>query len=422
MDFLPAGTSRVCIAWVVDSIDYDIASFRYRSLIPSYALAAAGIESIFVTADHVSISDADIFVFIKAFGQEHLELANALHHAGRPYILDLCDNIFGSKYASKRHAGDPRNFMQMARFASAIVVTCDALADIVGQHLAQDRRAFVIPDAAFSLKDHSQLFDWYAAMQLACKQNRQAFLSTSDLADAPKRPVWDWAGRNLLHLISAEKSKQRQLKRILAKSSSEAKTDRRRKLVWFGKHGTTYGKAGMQSLVSVFPNLIKINAEAPIELVVISNSRKKFKQLFSGLPFPVRYRAWSNESVFDELGTAEIFLMPNETDEFSACKSANRAVLSLAMGVPVIATWLDSLKPLSRAIVIDDWDKGLRRYLFDKQQRDRDLKNAVHVIADLYAPQAIRKRWKIVISAAQRRLQDQLVSNDAQLAMSLPDR
>src|ERR1700743_441531 len=102
------------IAWIVERVDYNVASFRYRSLIPAYELSSSGVQSVFTTIDEVSIADADLFVFVKVFGQKHLDFAKSLQDAGRPYVLDLCDNIFWADYAPKRQIGGRINFLQMA--------------------------------------------------------------------------------------------------------------------------------------------------------------------------------------------------------------------------------------------------------------------------------------------------------------------
>jgi glycosyltransferase involved in cell wall biosynthesis len=399
------------IAWIAERVNYNVASFRYRSLIPAYELAASGVESIFTTIDQVSVADADVFVFIKVFAEPHVAFAQALHQAGKPYILDLCDNIFWAEYAPKRQLGRYSNFLLMAPQASAIVVTCNALAKVVREHLPDAPAAEVIPDASFSLQDHLNVFAWYEGMQLAGGWRGKRFLSSADAYQLADQPLRRWIGRGLRYLSAPREAqaaaKRSVLKRLFQRAALDVPVEqdtgkpRRRKLIWFGKHGTTYSRAGMQSLATVIPHLIKINNAVPIELVIISNHRGKFRDRLLQLPFPTRYRVWSNETVFDELRTSDVFLMPNETDGFSACKSANRAVMSLEMGVPVVATWLDSLQPLEDAIVIDDWERGLESYLLDHDERARSLSQAAKVIAQLYAPKIIGERWRDLARLAQ---------------------
>jgi hypothetical protein len=430
------GTTCSRVAWIVERVDYNVASFRYRSLIPAYELTGAGIQTVFATIDDISVTDADLFVFVKVFGQKHLDFAAALQRAGRPYILDLCDNIFWAEYAPKRHIGGGDNFLQMAAQASAVVVTCNALATVVREYLPADRLPIIIPDASFSIKHHLEIFAWFEAMQIACKWSGKRFLASADAEQFANRPLRSLVSRGLRYLAAPGEAKAA-AKRVLLKRRSfpspatlekreavqraEAQQavplqQRRRKLIWFGKHGTSYSKAGMQSLSSIVPYLIKINGTVPIELVVISNNRTKFRERLLGLPFPTRYRTWSNEAVFDKLQTSDVFLMPNETDGFSACKSANRAVMSLEMGVPVIATWLDSLAPLTDVIVIDDWERGLENYLLNHTARSEALSRASRVIAELFSPAVVGNLWRDVVNLTE---QDGQIMRQLQLAAEI---
>lgn len=388
------------IAWIVDRIDYDVAGFRYRCLIPAYEMQVAGIDSIFATIDNVAVNDADIFVFVKSFGDKQLAFAEKLYRAGHPYILDLCDNIFGSSYAPKRSFGDPANFAKMAGKAAAILVASDALLKIVQQHVTAGQLVAVLPDAAFSLRYHLELFGWFRAAKVSNGRIANEYCNPAAQATGAG-PLWARMTSQLSELLLPSGTLRRRLRRLSHSSSlspmSGAKVN---KVIWFGKHGTTYGKAGMQSLMHVVPHLEKVAAQAPLELVVISNNRKKFTELFGTVSFATRYRPWSNETVFEELMTSDVFLMPNETDEFSACKSANRALLSLAMGVPVIASALDSLSPISEAIVIDDWSRGLQRYLFEAAEKQGDLERASRLIAADYAPNRIGLAWSRIVSSA----------------------
>jgi glycosyltransferase involved in cell wall biosynthesis len=149
----------------------------------------------------------------------------------------------------------------------------------------------------------------------------------------------------------------------------------------------------MKGLLVTIPFLEHFNRQAPVELVVISNNRAKFAAHFSQLGIKTRYRKWSNEAVYQEMKDADAFLMPNAADVFSACKSANRALLALACGVPVIASQLESLEPLRDAIVLDDWHRGLEKYLFDAEARRTDLDQAAEIIRSDFSFDAIGSRW-----------------------------
>jgi hypothetical protein len=173
----------------------------------------------------------------------------------------------------------------------------------------------------------------------------------------------------------------------------------RARIVWFGKHGTRNGGAGMMLLSPLLPLLEKVHRHRPIELVVISNNWSKFNQLCEGTTIYARYERWTNRRTFQELDGAQIFLMPTADDAFSMCKSANRAVMALSSNVPVVAAYLEDLEPLRDAMVIDDWALGIERYLFDETGRGGDLEAAKAIIEREYSPAAIADHWAGLLTA-----------------------
>jgi glycosyltransferase involved in cell wall biosynthesis len=356
--------------WYVEKADYNVASFRYRCLLPAHFLESGGLSSRFFTTIQ-SPDGVRAAVFVKAFGDAHLELARDMYRRGRPFILDLCDNIFANGYCSKLKYLDTGNFLKMAEIAEAVVVPSEALARVLDPLLPEGRPAVVIPDPALSWRHHQTLQDWYAELQRAARlpmRGNKAGSVKAALA-ALRRSIEQWMKPRLVD------------------------TGARKKVIWFGKHGTRHTAGGMVSLTHVLPALEAMNRKQPLELVIISNNRRKYETHFSRLPFASRYRGWSSEAVYEELQDATAFLMPNGSDGYSACKSANRALLALANGVPVIASWLDSLAPLKDVIVLDDWAGGLERYLLHTEVRKADVARAVEVIEAGFSPTVQGRAW-----------------------------
>lgn len=363
--------------WYVEKADYNIACFRYRCLLPAHFLQSNGLASRFFSTA-VSADTEGVSIFVKAFGDMHLELARDLHRRGRPIVLDLCDNIFAKGYSSKLKYLDAGNFLKMAELADAVVVPSEALARVLDPLLPEGRSASVIPDPALSWNHHQTLKQWSLALQRSARLPRPegAAGSVRNILAAVRRPLEQWLERR-----------------------ADAGAGKHKKVIWFGKHGNRHTAGGMLSLLHVLPALEAINREQPVELVIVSNNRRKYEKHFNNLPFASRYRGWSNETVYQELQDAAAFLMPNESDAFSACKSANRALLALANGVPVIASWLDSLAPLSDVIVLDDWMAGLERYLLHTEARQADLARAAKVIDSGFSPAAQGSAWLSLLAA-----------------------
>jgi glycosyltransferase involved in cell wall biosynthesis len=377
------------IGWCVEAADYDTASFRYRCLVPAVALEGRGYRSTLITTGEPE-DDVDFVVFVKAFGLPHVRLAEKLTRTGIPFALDLCDNIFGLGYTSKLRFTTADGFRAMASMAAHIVVPTEALAREVRRNTPGCVEPVVVPDAALSEADHAVLSHWHAIKGF---QTASSAGSASGLRKLIRRA--GSAHRQLSYYRRHPKAALARMRRAIGWVGDDGRNadSRPRKVIWFGKHGTSHSDAGMKGLLVTVPYLEKLNHRVPIELVVVSNNHDKFSAHFGKLGIKTRYRRWSNESVYDEMKKADAFLMPNANDSFSACKSANRALLALASGVPVVATQLESLEPLRDAIVLDDWQRGLERYLFDDEARTADLKRAGEIIDREFSPDAIGDRW-----------------------------
>jgi glycosyltransferase involved in cell wall biosynthesis len=394
------------VAWFTERADLDVASFRYRCLIPALSIDDLSIRSVFPKRGEAAVAQADLFVFVKCFGMADLALAHELKRHGKPFILDLCDNIFTEAYTSQLRFADRRIFQEMAAIASAIVVTGPALAEAVNRLLPPGLTATIIPDAAVSRQDHQRLTSWYQMLsnaqafhhEMATQTAASGAVSFPSLVLETSERLIKRAQRRVRYFLRHPQALSAPLFRLFGgQGDALPRNGTTKKVVWFGKHGTSHSDAGMKALLRVLPHLQEISRNVPVELVIISNNRAKFDAHFRALGITTRYRAWSNAAVYEELTKASAFLMPNASDPFSACKSANRALLALAAGVPVIADQLDSLEPLRGAIVVDDWRSGLQRYLLSSRERDKDVALAQRIIDEQYAFKAIGLSWTKLI-------------------------
>jgi hypothetical protein len=176
------------------------------------------------------------------------------------------------------------------------------------------------------------------------------------------------------------------------------------RVIWFGRHGSFHSDFGMGLLKPVIEELERAHRDRPIELVVISNNRVRFDALTHGVNIFTRYEAWSNERVFFELSRANLFVMPSAADPFSLCKSANRAVLALANGVPVVATYLESLEPLRDVMMLDDWRAGIDTYLFEPHTARDHLARAQPILAQHFSIEAIGRQWNDALGGGRAEL------------------
>ncbi|NJM18032.1 MAG: hypothetical protein HC836_25140 [Richelia sp. RM2_1_2] len=129
-------------------------------------------------------------------------------------------------------------------------------------------------------------------------------------------------------------------------------------VLWFGNHGAAYGNFGMLNLLDIAEPLIKVSQEINFRLLVVSNNYKKYCKYIQPLPFSTDYMEWDLFSIYNNISQSDVVIIPNSQCAFSICKSANRAILSLSLGVPVVATRTPALEDLNECIIIDDWEGG----------------------------------------------------------------
>jgi len=86
--------------------------------------------------------------------------------------------------------------------------------------------------------------------------------------------------------------------------------------------------------------------------------------------------------------------VPNSLDEFSVGKSANRSVMSLCAGVPVVATPTSALQPLSDAVWTGDPLAGLQAYLRSPEKAGTDIRLGRQLVEEHFSLEAVGRRWR----------------------------
>ncbi|HVE52830.1 MAG TPA: hypothetical protein VNB23_05560, partial [Ramlibacter sp.] len=178
------------------------------------------------------------------------------------------------------------------------------------------------------------------------------------------------------------------------------------RLVWFGNHGAEHGRFGMLDLLEWREALETLAAERPIELVVISNHREKYEKHIRPLAVPSRYLEWSPGIVEAWLRDAAAVLIPNSCDPFSICKSANRSVLALGRGRPVIVTMTPALQPLADHLESGDPLAALRRVLDDPAAAGARAAGGSRRAEQLFGARALQEHWLRVLETGTVRADD----------------
>jgi hypothetical protein len=412
------------IGWKLTSLNINVASVRYRCMLPVLALRKSGIVArVFSKALTDQLDGLACLVFVKSFNQEDYFLALQASRRRIPIVLDLCDNIFidgyGIKHPGAQTTKVSNTFKQMADLASMVVVTTAPLAEVVRQEIVSPCPIVIIPDGIETESDLSLIAKILDSSRRKERLISQKFWRNYFYKIRERILVLRTAELRWVIISLALKSVQKNIKIFLSKKYRLMKTVISSfvvpsrlapkkyaslhhaaglpTVVWFGHHGAAYASFGMLDLQEIRGDLEAASREHPFELVVVSNNYKKFNENIRLFELPTRYVEWSLEALAKELSHATVAIVPNTRDDFSVCKSANRILLALHSGVPVVANSTPASRELESCVVLDDFSGGLSIYLGDPERREADVKSGQALIQVLYGNDVIRDSWVRVI-------------------------
>ncbi len=355
------------VVWRVQKVTLDLASVRYRALLPCVSLADEGVScALTATADKRAVEKATHIVIVKSFTPADIELARHARACGKHVYFDLCDNVFVDGYGRSSALPPARALEQMAEHLTAIVVPTEALAQAVRKALGSVP-VEVIPDG---LEDATVL-----------TKQRQLVGQFNGQVRATSNAVRTWLEGMFKRLRPASHALPE-----IQKGTSV--------IVWFGNHGSPWSNFGLADILLFREPLEQLARERSIVLVVVSNNRNRYEQEIKPTAVPSIYLEWTPEVLHDVFRRADVVIAPNSGDEFSVCKSSNRTVMALAAGVPVVASPMHALEQLRDCVWLDDSLTGLRRYLDDRQLKSQHLKRARRLMAMHYAAPVIGGVWK----------------------------
>jgi hypothetical protein len=169
-----------------------------------------------------------------------------------------------------------------------------------------------------------------------------------------------------------------------------------------------------------------VNERIPLELVIVSNHEALADAAIRPFGVPMRYVAWSPETVYAELGAADVALLTTGDDDFSITKSANRVLLALSAGVPVVvgtsrqATSDPELETFSDC-VMTKVERGLDAYLGpDRQKNVAAAMTAAEKVLARYSPHNLAQIWLdlLVGELAERRAKS-VSQSDGRLVLAV---
>lgn len=290
--------------------DLNLASQRIRCFDVVNRLKAQGLDVSVQLEPRV----CDVLVLSKRYDNASIERAlNLKQENGTKIVLDICDNFFYFDVASS--AAKLRAMELKDALTKADLVTCSSefLAEQIGLRVSTEVRIRVVEDFV----DRS--------------------LSTV------RRPFFLQSLSDFRTLI---------LNLQLASSG-------RTKFLWFGNSGGNFARSGISAVESILDVLNTWNAERPISLTILSNSRRSLSYFSKRSQFPIYYASW-NARNFEKLAVLhDCCLLPVDENPFTYAKSANRLTSCLKLKIPVLATGVPSYLAYSRFAFLDPWNSSI---------------------------------------------------------------
>jgi glycosyltransferase involved in cell wall biosynthesis len=440
------------IAWKLASNDPRLASSRYRCLIPVLYLRLSGVISVVYAADEpIDFFDKpDVIVFVKSFSMHDVIQARIAKRLEIPIILDLCDNIFAlsMKEARKELVS---GFKEMAKLADHIVVPSQYLLTVVLREISfETSRVTIIPDgvetegdskASFSLmrsrrfnmlkERHASWALRYAVVWTANRLTRGTLFLIRHAAGSVLRfasllehignnvmPKWFhaffrsivssfykrgspvWAAEAFAWKdIDQDRNQSNSAEMPVCHHSVPAECKEHNYVLWFGNSGSP-GVFGLTDLVGIVPDLEAAWKNKPFTLVVVSDNEDMYASYIKDLEIPSLYYEWTIESLPYRIRSSSLVIIPNAMNEFSLAKSANRAILALYHGAPVVATSTPALALFRDCIILDDWVRGIELYLSDQSLVERHVEKAREIIVSNFSGHLIAEQWKGLFDVA----------------------
>jgi glycosyltransferase involved in cell wall biosynthesis len=295
-----------------------------------------------------SLEKYSAVIFSKSYDEKSYDIAAKLKSRGVKVIIDLCDNHFYNPYKLEKFNFVRRRLLKMFELADLVVTSTETLARTVFEEARLSSSPVVIGDA-IEKEDF-----------LLPRSRLRSFLANFTLK---------------------------------AQSRSEKAT-----ILWYGIHGGENAPYGMLDLLNVQECLSSLNQDYPLRLVIVSNSRAKYKKYIKPFPFETKYYEWGYTPFRDILRKVDLNILPITKNPFTLCKSNNRLALALYEGVPSVADEIPSYRELAAFCVLNDWERGLRLYLSNNHIAREHVEGARAYIEEHFTISQIADEWQAQLS------------------------
>ncbi len=290
--------------------NYNIASYRLRCLSVINGLNSLG-ESVSL---YKKGDTPDILVLSKRYDEQSIEHALELKKKYNVKIyVDICDNHFYYNRPDPIAINRALTLKKAIQSVDYVIASTTYLADVISKETG----------------------------------GATPIVVAGDLTELPTRS-------KKIYLLKYFKYYRRY--RLLKLQLNKLGTNKERRLVWFGNHGSQFTNGGMNDLHDITSYLEKMNNVRPISLTVVSNNEEKYEALAKQWQFQSFYIQWNKMFFSDILLLHGISIIPIKQNPFTLAKTNNRVTTSLMHGLDVFTDEIGDYLPFSDHIHIEKWD------------------------------------------------------------------
>ena len=290
------------------TLNSNVASYRIRCKLIVEELKKIDDNNVYAISEKVP-QEADILILSKRYDKDSIRSAVELREKyGTKLFLDICDNHFIDEHKSKE--------LQVAiDKVDHIISSTEFLKSIITTHTNR-KDIQVIGD----ITEHSNLKKGYYLLRVFYLWKIQFF---------------KWKIKKTNPITS-------------------------KRLVWYGNHQGSIKDSGMSDLNLIRKELEELYREEKISLTIISNSYKRYRDIFKDWNLETIYVPWdkiSFENIFKIHSTS---IIPVSKNKFTYSKTDNRVTLSLYHGLQVVADPIPSYIQHADKIFLSDWKNSLK--------------------------------------------------------------
>lgn len=155
--------------------------------------------------------------------------------------------------------------------------------------------------------------------------------------------------------------------------SVRASFERAPAVLWFGNAGTVDPPFGLVDLERAIPELNAVAARRALRLVVVTSARSRARDTVRDARFPTRVVRWSRARLPAVARRCAVAILPVGEHPFARCKSPNRLILALRLGLPVVASRIPAYEAFASCAHLGAIGAGVERVLADPVRARADV-------------------------------------------------